>query len=113
MPHDGMLYGRLRGKRQHVEIRLESTGEGGPAGLSEVAMRTASDGSLALERSPAGLTATRRPPKGEERSWPVLGASRGEFRILGEGIREALVGDPAYDAALEMARAVMAADEEG
>lgn len=111
MSHDGTLYGRLRGRRQHVEVRLESTGEAGPAGLSAVLMRTASEGSLSLERSPAGLTATRRAPKGEERSWPVLGASRGEFRILGEGIREALVGDPAYDSALQMARQVMAADQ--
>lgn len=110
--HDGTLHGRLRGKRQHVEVRLQSAGEAGPAGLSAVALRTASEGALSLARSPAGLSATRRAPKGEERSWPVLGASRGEFRILGEGIREALVGDPAYDAALAMALEVVAGEEE-
>jgi hypothetical protein len=37
----------------------------------------------------------------------VLGASRGESGILGEGIRQALLRDPAYRRALERARAML------
>ena len=35
-------------------------------------------------------------PKGSESTWTVLGASRGEAGILGEGIRQALLRDPVY-----------------
>ena len=45
----------------------------------------------------AGLRARRRAtPDGQERTWTVLGASRGEGGILGEGIRRALLRDPTY-----------------
>jgi hypothetical protein len=37
----------------------------------------------------------------------VLGASRGEGGILGEGIRQALLRDPAYRPALEAAGAML------
>jgi hypothetical protein len=37
----------------------------------------------------------------------VLGASRGEAGILGEGIRQALLRDPTYRPALEHARAMV------
>ena len=37
----------------------------------------------------------------------VLGASRGEGGILGEGIRQALLRDPTYGPALEAACAVV------
>ena len=38
----------------------------------------------------------------------MLGASRGEAGILGEGIRQALLRDPAYKRALERAKAMLA-----
>jgi hypothetical protein len=38
----------------------------------------------------------------------VLGASRGESGILGEGIRQALLRDPTYGPALEAATAMIA-----
>ena len=38
-----------------------------------------------------GLLARERAPDGEERKWKVLGASRGEGGILGEGVRQALL----------------------
>jgi hypothetical protein len=38
----------------------------------------------------------------------VLGASRGEAGILGEGIRQALLRDPAYAAALDRAAVMVA-----
>ena len=37
---------------------------------------------------------------GSEREWKVLGASRGEGGILGEGVRQALLRDPTYGPAL-------------
>ena len=39
--------------------------------------------------------------------WTVLGASRGESGILGEGIRQALLRDPAYERALERVGAMV------
>ena len=41
---------------------------------------------------------------GEEREWKILGASRGEGGILGEGVRQALLRDPTYAPALRAAR---------
>jgi hypothetical protein len=50
------------------------------------------------------------PPRdGREQSWTVLGASRGESGILGEGVRQALLRDPTYKPALEAGRALMGA----
>jgi len=46
--------------------------------------------------------------RGIEREWTVLGASRGEAGILGEGIRQALLRDPTYKPALSAARAMVA-----
>ena len=64
---------------------------------------------LALERGEGGLTARRaRAQRGEERTWTVLGASRGEPGILGEGIRHALLPDPTYAPALAAARRMLA-----
>ena len=37
----------------------------------------------------------------------MLGASRGEAGILGEGIRQALLRDPAYSKALERAETMV------
>ena len=38
------------------------------------------------------------------REWKILGASRGEGGILGEGVRQALLRDPTYGPALDAAR---------
>jgi hypothetical protein len=76
-------------------------------GLAGVEIETASGMSIGLSRGPGGLTAKRRDRKGHESSWTVLGASRGEAGILGEGIRQALLRDPAYAAALERAEAMV------
>jgi hypothetical protein len=40
-------------------------------------------------------------------SWTVLGASRGEGGILGEGVRQALLRDPTYGPALACARTMV------
>ena len=63
--------------------------------------------SIALDRGPGGLLARRRDRKGREQSWTILGASRGEGGILGEGIRQALLRDPAYRGALDCGEALL------
>jgi len=62
--------------------------------------------SIALDRGPGGGAGRRRAAGGEESGWSVLGASPGEARILGEGIRQALLRDPTYEPALARARAM-------
>jgi glucose-6-phosphate dehydrogenase assembly protein OpcA len=59
--------------------------------------------SLSLDRGPGGLSACQRSADGEEWCWRVLGASRGEGGILGEGVRQALLRDTTYAHALEAA----------
>jgi hypothetical protein len=65
-------------------------------GLAGIEIETASGMSVSLEGGPGGLSAHREDRKGRESSWTVLGASRGEAGILGEGIRQALLRDPDY-----------------
>jgi glucose-6-phosphate dehydrogenase assembly protein OpcA len=59
---------------------------------------------LSLDRAKGGLCARERSSDGDERVWQVLGASRGEGGILGEGVRQALLRDRTYAPALKAAR---------
>jgi glucose-6-phosphate dehydrogenase assembly protein OpcA len=59
--------------------------------------------SFSLDRASGGLCARQREAGGEEQHWQVLGASRGEGGILGEGVRQALLRDSTYGPALEQA----------
>lgn len=76
-------------------------------GLDGVTIETASGAAVSLDRAPGGLVANRRSRDGAERSWTVLGASRGEGGILGEGVRQALLRDPTYVPALRCARVMV------
>ena len=67
----------------------------------------ASGDAFALDRAPGGLRAMRRDRDGTERTWTVMGASRGEGGILGEGVRQALLRDPTYRPALQSAEAMV------
>ena len=71
---------------------------------SGVTIETASGELVGLDRSEGGLMARRRARDGREQEWTVLGASRGEAGILGEGVRQALLRDPTYGPALAAAR---------
>ncbi len=62
---------------------------------------------MSLDRGPGGLHARRHDRDGSERTWTLLGASRGEGGILGEGIRQALLRDPTYRPALQAAQAML------
>jgi glucose-6-phosphate dehydrogenase assembly protein OpcA len=108
MAADGSLHGKAHGRRQDVALKLEPDASMSVPGLAGVEVGTASGMSIALQRGAGGLTAHRRDRKGNESSWTVLGASRGEAGILGEGIRQALLRDPAYARALERAEAMVA-----
>jgi glucose-6-phosphate dehydrogenase assembly protein OpcA len=101
--HGGALTGRCRARRGEVTIELRPEDMGAP-GLAGVEIAMASGDTLALDRGPGGLHATRHARGGGEQEWTVLGASRGESGILGEGVRQALLRDPTYKPALEAGR---------
>jgi glucose-6-phosphate dehydrogenase assembly protein OpcA len=100
----GTLRGRARARRGEVEIELRATADMQVPGLAGIDIRTASGTGISLERGTGGLTARRTERDGTERTWTVLGASRGEPGILGEGLRQALVRDPTFIEALNAAR---------
>jgi glucose-6-phosphate dehydrogenase assembly protein OpcA len=97
----GWLASRLPGAG--VEIVLEPVDQEAP-GLAGITVACRDGFSLCLDRAPGGLCARERSPAGDERVWQVLGASRGEDGILGEGVRQAQLRDPTYAPALEAAR---------
>jgi glucose-6-phosphate dehydrogenase assembly protein OpcA len=86
-----------------VEIALDPVDQEAP-GLVGVTVSCPSGFSLALDRARGGLCARQRSPDGAEKVWQVLGASRGEGGILGEGVRQALLRDRTYGPALSAAR---------
>jgi glucose-6-phosphate dehydrogenase assembly protein OpcA len=100
---DAGLVGHARARRQEVRIQLERADQNAP-GLAGVTIETASGEAVSLDRAPGGLKAVRRARDGSEQTWTVLGASRGEGGILGEGVRQALLRDPTYRPALACAR---------
>jgi glucose-6-phosphate dehydrogenase assembly protein OpcA len=110
--HGGVLSGKAKAKRQDIALRLEAAPEQQIRGLAGLSIETASGIQLRLDRGTGGLRAHRRWPisdrsKGSEREWTILGASRGEAGILGEGIRQALLRDPTYRPALLAAQAML------
>ena len=106
--HGSGLRGRVRGPRGEVDVRLEQASQS-VRGLVGLTLETADGASLSLDRGDGGLRARRRDVRGAEQSWTILGASRGEPGILGEGIRQALLRDPTYTPALRAATAMATA----
>ncbi len=98
------LVGHARAKRGDVAVALEPVEDMNAPGLAGVTIESASGAAVSLDRAPGGLLARRRTRDGSERSWTVLGASRGEGGILGEGVRQALLRDPTYVPAVRCAR---------
>jgi glucose-6-phosphate dehydrogenase assembly protein OpcA len=104
----GTLSGKAHARRQDVALRLESHRDQPVRGLAGLTLEIASGRRLRLDRGTGGLRARyRNDAKETEREWTVLGASRGEAGILGEGIRQALLRDPAYRPALEAAEVLL------
>jgi glucose-6-phosphate dehydrogenase assembly protein OpcA len=104
----GARTGRGRGNGVDVKFEFEKVDQEAP-GLAGVTVSCAHGFSLSLDRGRGGLRAHRRSSDGREDSWRVLGASRGEGGILGEGVRQALLRDPTYGPALGAARGFCAA----
>jgi glucose-6-phosphate dehydrogenase assembly protein OpcA len=100
------LGGHARAHRQEVRIQLEPADQSSP-GLAGVTIETAGGEVVSLDRAPGGLRAARRRRDGTELEWTVLGASRGEAGILGEGVRQALLRDPTYAPALQCAQVMV------
>lgn len=121
---DGLLIGHARAGDATTDATGDATAHGA-AGGAEIdlclraapelqvpglaGVRLSSTGlQLSLDRGPGGLHAQwRDDDSGQERAWTLLGASRGEQGILGEGIRQALLRDPTYTPALHAAEAML------
>jgi hypothetical protein len=99
----GMSTGSLDRDDDQVTVELRALEQESP-GLVGVMVTCTEGTSLALQRGFGGLDAAERTRDGQERHWKILGASRGEGGILGEGIRQALLRDPTYMPALNAAR---------
>ncbi len=100
----GILVGSARREGGEVGIRLL------PSDLEVPGLRcveVACDGehpfTTRLQRGPGGLRATESFDDGRTKEWQILGASRGEGGILGEGVRQALLRDAMYGPALSQA----------
>jgi glucose-6-phosphate dehydrogenase assembly protein OpcA len=102
----GAWSGHAHTRRQDIKVKLEPVDMNAP-GLAGVTLDIASGASMSLDRAPGGLKAKRRERNGAEREWTVMGASRGEGGILGEGVRQALLRDPTYRPALKSAEAMV------
>jgi glucose-6-phosphate dehydrogenase assembly protein OpcA len=98
-PADGSLAGTARRGREEIRLTLQSSPQE-VRGLAGLTLETATGRQLSLDRGKGGLRAHYVNDRGDERTWTVLGASRGEGGILGEGIRQALLRDPTYGPAL-------------
>jgi glucose-6-phosphate dehydrogenase assembly protein OpcA len=91
------------GSPRYVDIRLEPVEQDVP-GLAGVTVGCRDGDTLSLDRARGGLRAQEHSPNRGDQSWLVLGGSRGEGGILGEGIRQAHLRDPTYAPALAAAR---------
>jgi glucose-6-phosphate dehydrogenase assembly protein OpcA len=96
----GWLSSRLRWRNGSVPLELEEVEQEAP-GLAGVTVRCEGGLSVSLDRGPGGLQLREQPGASPVQ---VLGASRGEAGILGEGVRQALLRDPTYAPALAVAR---------
>lgn len=99
---NGRVAGRARAHEGDVVVSLQTVEQAAP-GLAGVTVTCADGRRLSLQRAAGGLDARVERPEGGERRWKILGASRGEGGILGEGVRQALLRDPTYLPALKAA----------
>lgn len=105
--HGGKVTGRASARRGDVKITLEPVDGMSAPGLAGVTIESASGASVSLDRSTGGLREVRVSRKGGRKEFTVMGASRGEGGILGEGVRQALLRDRTYKPALTAARTMV------
>jgi glucose-6-phosphate dehydrogenase assembly protein OpcA len=103
----GVMEGKVHARRQDVKVRLEPDPRLHVRGLAGLTLTTASGRTYSLDRGPGGLRAHFENKRGEQRDWTIVGASRGESGILGEGIRQALLRDGTYTPALAAANGLL------
>lgn len=103
LPTADGLRARLHARRQDVALHLAADPSLTVPGLAGITVDTASGETLTLDRGPGGLHATIAGRGAPSQDWTLLGASRGEAGVLGEGIRQALLRDPTYLPALRTA----------
>jgi glucose-6-phosphate dehydrogenase assembly protein OpcA len=103
----GWLSSRLQWNGNRPSIEFVPVEQEAP-GLAGVTVSWGGQCMLSLDRGRGGLLTRERDHDGAEREWKVLGASRGEGGILGEGVRQALLRDPTYGPALDVARGLVA-----
>jgi Glucose-6-phosphate dehydrogenase subunit len=104
---EGALGGKAQSNGHEIKLELRADDGLSVPGLAGLELHSASGLELCLDRGPGGLHARRAGSAGHEREWTVLGASRGESGILGEGIRQALLRDPTYGPALAAAQEML------
>jgi hypothetical protein len=107
LAQNGTMHGTAECRRGDVKMHLEPDPTMNAPGLAGITIETASGHTISLDRGAGGLTARRTDRKGHEWKWTVMGASRGEAGILGEGIRQALLRDKSYGPALKAARMML------
>jgi glucose-6-phosphate dehydrogenase assembly protein OpcA len=100
---DGRFAGHVRNGGSDVIVALQTAEQEAP-GLAGVTVTCADETSLSLQRGAGGLDAREHRRDGRDLEWKILGASRGEGGILGEGVRQALLRDHTYGPALGAAR---------
>ncbi len=106
--------GSARGPRRDADAGGGGAASGGGAGAAGAGSRGPHDDDEPRTRAAPGpragaaCTPTTATLQGREREWTILGASRGETGILGEGIRQALLRDPTYVPALRSAQGLLA-----
>jgi len=105
---DGTMQGRARTRKGEVHLTLMPEPRQSVRGLAGLTIATGNGTVLSLDRGTGGLQARRETRRGGATDWTILGASRGEPGILGEGIRQALLRDPTYGPALDAAEAMVA-----
>jgi glucose-6-phosphate dehydrogenase assembly protein OpcA len=103
---DGLLCSRAQRGDETIALRLEPAPQDVP-GLAGITVEFG-EIKFSLDRGPGGLAARLHLADGTDSNWVVMGASRGEAGILGEGIRQALLRDPTYAPALDAAVAMLA-----
>jgi glucose-6-phosphate dehydrogenase assembly protein OpcA len=96
------LQGGLRIGDRQIAVTLRRSNQEAP-GLAGVSVSGERGSALSLQRGLGGLDAVENLPDGRRQEWKILGASRGEGGILGEGIRQALLREPTYGPALDAA----------
>jgi glucose-6-phosphate dehydrogenase assembly protein OpcA len=101
--HQRGLDGTAALDRHDVRIVVSPSPEQQVQGLAGMTLGTRSGATLSLDRAPGGLRARYRDGSGADRSWTLLGASRGEPGILADGIRLAQLRDGLYERAVAVA----------